>query len=136
MKAIAKRKHETKAAGRTSKDLGRLGEKMAVRFLRSRGYNIFKNNYSCPLGEIDIVAEHGNCLVFVEVKTRTSERFGPPLSSITWQKERHIIRNCLFYLKRHSAMDRLWRIDVIGIMLSSEGKLETLEHVKNAVIVQ
>jgi putative endonuclease len=133
LKAIAKRKHETKAAGRSNQDTGAAGERIASGFLREHGYRILGTNYRTPFGEIDIIAGHYGYTVFFEVKTRFSDRFGPPLASITRSKQRHIILNCLFYLKRHKLLDTPCRIDAIGIMLSSEGKLETLEHVKNAV---
>ncbi len=124
------------AAGRTNLNTGSIGENLAVKFLRSRGYQILERNYRTPLGETDIVAQRGGCLVFFEVKTRYTDMFGPPLSAITWQKQKHIIRNCLIYLKRRGLVDALCRIDVIGITLTPNGELESLEHVKDAIQIE
>ena len=130
---MAERNPEAPAAGRSNRDTGAAGEKIASAFLRARGYKILETNYRTPFGEIDIIAGHSGHTVFFEVKTRFSDNFGPPLASITRNKQRHIIRNCLFYIKRRGLADTPCRIDAIGIMLSSSGKLETLEHVKDAI---
>jgi putative endonuclease len=67
-----------------------LGEKLAKDFLERRGYRIVETNYRCPEGEIDIVAEHKDCLVFVEVRTRKKLEFGSPEESITSAKKERI----------------------------------------------
>lgn len=122
-----------RAAGRTNRDTGSIGEQAAANFLKSRGYRIVSRNYRSLSGEIDLIASHLGFTVFVEVKTRHTNKFGPPLSSITWQKEKHIIRNCLCYLKRYRLLDTPCRIDVIGIKLDQAGNVETLEHVRDAI---
>jgi len=114
-------------------DIGAIGEKLAVKFLISRKFKILVKNFSCSLGEIDIVARQNNYTVFFEVKTRTSERFGSALESVTHKKQKHIIRNCQYYLKKHNLLDAPCRIDVIGIKLDRNGQLETLNHAKDAV---
>ncbi|MFH1552444.1 MAG: YraN family protein [Candidatus Omnitrophota bacterium] len=118
---------------RTRQITGRLGEKIAGRFLASRGFIILRRNFSTPFGEIDLIAEKNGCIIFLEVKTRTSERFGPPLSSVTKTKQEHIIRNCQYYLKRYGLHGKPCRIDAIAVNLEPGGKLEKLEHVKNAI---
>ena len=60
------------------KELGQKGEDLALRFLKKNGYRIYTTNYSCKLGEIDIIAKEKDTLAFIEVKTRTSTAFGPP----------------------------------------------------------
>ena len=72
------------------KELGARGEELAVRYLKNRGYRILERNYRIKLGEIDIIARDRNTLVFVEVKARSSNRFGHPKSAITPQKQRKI----------------------------------------------
>ncbi len=118
---------------RINQDTGKLGEKIAERFLASRDFSILDRNYATPFGEIDLVAKQNGYTVFLEVKTRVSERFGPPLSSITEIKKKHIIRNCRFYLKRHGLLEAPCRIDAIGISLNSQLELQVLKHVKNAI---
>ncbi|MCK5450526.1 MAG: YraN family protein [Candidatus Omnitrophica bacterium] len=115
--------------------IGKLGEEIASNFLKTRGYSILEKNLSTPFGEIDLISKKDNILVFFEVKTRRSERFGPVLSAITEKKKGNIIRNCLYYIKRYNLSDQLCRIDAIGIKLNANGKLEVLRHVKNAIEV-
>jgi len=112
---------------------GKVGEKLAERFIRSRGFVILDRNPRTPFGEIDLVAEDNGVLVFLEVKTRVSERRGPPLASITDCKRRHMIRNAAYYLRYRGGVERTCRIDVIGIILDRRGKLIVLKHVKNAI---
>ncbi|MDD5634485.1 MAG: YraN family protein [Candidatus Omnitrophica bacterium] len=120
----------------TNQEIGRIGEKMANKFLKKRKYAILARNYITPLGEIDIVAAEKDFLVFFEVKTRISEKFGPPLASITEYKKRHIIRNCQYYLLREKLQDSPVRIDAIGITLDNNGNLLILKHVRNALQIQ
>ncbi len=113
--------------------IGALGEKIAEKFLRSRGFRILDKNFSAPFGEIDLVAKKENCIVFVEVKTKTNAAFGEPLEAITKKKQRHILKNCQFYLKRHNLVDNSWRIDAIGIELDRDKEVRILRHVENAI---
>ncbi len=112
---------------------GQRGEKIAEMFLLSRGFKIISRNYKTPLGEIDIITSRGGYTVFVEVKSRVSERFGTPLESITPHKKAHIIRNCLYYLNKHKLQDSPCRIDLVSVKLSPDGKLESLKHIENAI---
>jgi putative endonuclease len=75
---------------RERKNKGDRGEDWAAAFLRKEGYCILERNYRCPLGEMDIIAREGKTIVFVEVKTRSSDRFGSPQSAIGPQKQRRM----------------------------------------------
>lgn len=119
--------------GQTRQQTGKLGERIAKIFLIRRGFSILAKNFSTPFGEIDLVAEQNGYIVFFEVKTRTSERFGPPVSAITRIKQKHILKNCQYYRKRYRLYNRPCRIDVIAISLDMYGKLQVLRHVKNAI---
>ncbi|MGB2630976.1 MAG: YraN family protein [Candidatus Omnitrophota bacterium] len=121
---------------RTNQGIGKLGEGIAEKFLTSRGYKVLHRNFTTPFGEIDIVATQRSCTVFFEVKTRISEKFGSPLSSITRKKQKHILRNCQFYLKRRGLCGVPCRIDAISINLDQMGELKILRHVKNAIIIK
>ena len=116
-----------------NKAIGTLGETIAESFLVSKKFAILERNFRTPFGEIDIVASKNNCLVFVEVKTRTTNRFGRPLESITTKKKKTIVKNCLYYLMINNFMPMDHRIDVIGIKLKYNGDLETLKHAVNAI---
>jgi putative endonuclease len=94
---------------------GKKGEEKALAVLKKEGYKIIEKNYRNPLGEIDIIAEEGGYLVFVEVKKRNTARFGGPFSAVDEKKKRHIIGSAMFYLKDHKCFDRKVRFDVVGI---------------------
>ncbi len=110
--------------------LGALGEERAEAFLRERGYRIRERNYRCPLGEIDIVAEEGDTIVFVEVKTRKGLAFGWPKEAVGRRKMRKLSQVASFYLKEKGLLERKARFDVVSIILSPEG--EDIEILPNA----
>jgi putative endonuclease len=119
--------------GRERKMTGAAGERIASSFLKKLGYRILKSNFRTPFGEIDIVAKHKDIMVFVEVKSRTTSSFGPPYLSVTKSKERHIVKNALFYLKRRGIINACWRIDIVSVKLNYDRKLESIELIENAV---
>ena len=121
---------------RNNRDIGKLGERMAEKFLASRGFRIMERNFSTPFGEIDLIVKQADFTVFVEVKTRISERFGSPLSSITKEKQKHILKNCNFYLKRHSLYEKPCRIDAISVMLNEKQELMILKYLRNAIVIK
>jgi ribonuclease HII len=118
---------------RGTRRLGQLGEQLAAQHLDEQGYVICEKNYRCAVGEVDIVALDGECLAFVEVRTRKSKRFGSPEESITTAKKQKLIEVAQTYLQEHESLPLDWRIDVVSVQLSSQGKLGRLELIKNAV---
>jgi putative endonuclease len=110
--------------------LGRYCEDKAVRFLKKNGYKILERNYRSRFGEIDVITRVGGCLVFVEVKSRSSPLFGPPYLRITKKKRRSIIKNALSYLKKTSSIDAECRIDIVSISLDK--KDDQIELIKDA----
>jgi len=115
------------------RQIGEWGEAVALRHLESTGYRIRARNWRTPEGEVDIVAEDGDTIVFVEVKARTTRNFGWPEESITSAKRRRLQRVAWAYLEAHEMLDAIWRIDVIAIDRSSSGAVERLEHYVSAV---
>lgn len=83
-----------------NKKIGSLGEELAVEILKSKGYYIIRRNFSCPYGEIDIIAVRDKKLAFVEVKTRTSAYYGDPADAVDFKKQRHIRNAAGYYLSR------------------------------------
>lgn len=106
------------------------GEDLAEQYLKKNGYKILERNYSKRYGEIDIVAINNNILVFVEVKTRSSNRFGSPLEAITHWKLRSVIKTAQYYKITHPKLPEQMRIDAISVIISSDGS-PTIEHIKN-----
>ena len=115
------------------RDTGILGEKLAKDFLKKRGYHILETNYRCPEGEIDIVAKHKDSLVFIEVRTKTSQEFGSPEESITPVKRERMRATASHYQQTHNNLPLSWRIDVIAVELNQEGKLSRIDIIENAV---
>jgi putative endonuclease len=115
------------------KRTGDAGEKAAARFLISRGYSILDTNFRCRYGEIDIIARHKECLVFVEVRTKKSLAFGTPQESITRSKMDKLILTAQTYMQQHEDMSLNWRIDVIAIVLEGDGTVRSIELLEGAV---
>jgi putative endonuclease len=109
--------------------LGIEGEEAAVRFLKKKGYKIVSRNFRSPVGEMDIIAEEGDTLVFVEVKTRTDDSFGHPFEAVTRTKREKLRKVALSYLK-HSRQEAASRFDVLSI--ERDGDSYRIEHIKDA----
>ena len=97
--------------------LGILGEELAFHELRRRGYKVLLRNYECALGEIDLIAKHRGFLVFIEVKTRSSDAMGAPAEAVTPEKRRQIVRVAQYYLKRYGIHDTACRFDVAAVRI-------------------
>lgn len=95
--------------------LGNTGETAAAGYLQGRGYRILQRNYRNPMGEIDLVARDQKTLVFVEVKTRRSRRFGSAKTWVTVKKQRRLSRVALVYLKQNDQMNTRARFDVVTV---------------------
>ncbi len=101
----------------TRQKFGEQGESLAVWFLKKKGYKILEQNYRTKLGEIDIIAREKKTIVFVEVKSRRSIRYGNPKWSVTHQKQRKISMVALQYLKSIRQTDAKARFDDIHCRL-------------------
>ncbi len=129
-----------------SKQVGNLGERIAEKFLRDKGYQILDRNYSFWLkgspqkGEIDIVARKEETITFVEVKTLTESNRGPssvgisPEEKVNFSKQRKIIKTAQSWLmKKKIPLDSRWQIDVIAIKIDAKTNRAKVQHFKNAV---
>lgn len=106
---------------------GKRYEAMATSFLKQKGYEIIKNNYSNKLGEIDIICKDNDIYVFVEVKFRTSSKLGRPIEAITAQKLHKITMTATKYLKEHKLLDSQIRFDAIEILN------DEIRHIENII---
>jgi putative endonuclease len=109
---------------------GMRGETLAVWYLEKNGYKILEQNYRNRMGEIDIIAREKKTLVFVEVKSRRSIRYGSPKWAVTPKKQRKISMVALYYLKATKQIDVKARFDVVAI--TSNRDEPQIEIVKNA----
>ena len=110
---------------------GALGEVYAARYLRDRRYTILSANYRTRLGEIDIVAEKDDILIFVEVKTRSEGMIALPAESVGTEKQRRIAMAAAQYLHGEKP-GRISRFDVIEVYLDAHGSLSDIRHIQNA----
>ena len=110
---------------------GAEGERAAAEFLKAQGYRILARNYRTRWGEIDLIAEDGRTLVFVEVKARRDDRFGGPGAAITPAKQARIARLAQQYLAWRRLGDRLCRFDVVMI-LGDDPKTRRIELLTGA----
>ena len=109
-----------------TKIYGVTGEQEAKNYLIKKGYKIVKMNFSCKIGEIDIIAMDKDTLVFVEVKARNTAMFGLPREAVTAKKQYKIRRIAELYLQRYSTLDQKIRFDVIEILG------DKITHIENA----
>lgn len=104
--------------------LGAEGERAAKAFLLDRGFLILHENYTTPLGEIDLICRDGDEVVFVEVKARKSLEFGPPQSSVTLTKQRQIAKAAALFLEREGLAEAACRFDVVAVMFRGKARPE------------
>jgi len=110
--------------------IGQSGETLAAEYLSRNGYTLLERNYRTRTAEIDIIAKEGDCLCFIEVKTRTSLRKGLPKESVHHTKQQKLISGATFYLKEKKLSNLRVRFDVVDIMITHDTPAITL--IKNA----
>jgi putative endonuclease len=113
------------------KQIGKLGEEIAAKYLLDKGYQLLDQNFNVKYGEIDLVALDKDCVVFVEVKTRTSAAFGNPEDSVTPAKIERMQNAALLWMQAHTEVPDDWRMDVIAIVLGHENDITDLQHFVN-----
>ncbi len=120
-----------------NKNFGNIGEEIACDYLFNNGYSVIERNYTCKIGEIDIIALDHNKkedeLVFVEVKTRANNNCGNPADSVNYYKQRHIYRTAEFFLMMNKLEKMICRFDVIEV-LNTSSKQTAINHIQNAII--
>ncbi len=114
---------------------GKRGEEIAVKTLKKRGYKIIDRNVRLASGEVDIIARQKRTVVFVEVKTRTSDRFGSPAAAVDAAKQRKLTRLAAEWLQAHRLEDAAARFDVVSVVLDGRGG-ERVEVFENAFEAQ
>ena len=113
-----------------NKETGKLGEDIAVHYLKQNGYVILDRNFECRQGEIDIIALDKKEIVFIEVKTRTSNKYGTPSEAVNKIKQKHMLQTIKYYLYIRNLSDELIRIDVIEVYIKNN--VYKVNHIKQA----
>lgn len=108
---------------------GSAGESAAAAYLKKKGYKIVGQNFTCRFGELDLIAQKGNYIVFVEVKTRKNERFAEAREFVTRAKQERVLRAAMLWLQSNET-DLQPRFDVIEVV--GEGLRQTIRHIENA----
>ena len=118
-----------------NRELGDLGENISARYLVSKGYEIILQNYAKPWGEIDIIAKHGEIVVFVEVKSskkKSEGAFNPELRA-DLVKLNKVIKTAMLFLEYElKSQDTQWRVDVISVIFDDIREKANITHFKNA----
>ena len=114
------------------KRLGEWGEAEAQRYLETLGYVFVDRNYRTQEGEIDLVMQDDDIVVFVEVKTRISNKFGAPEESVSKVKRQRLQRAAWAFLQEHEMLNASWRIDVVAIEANPNRTILRLDHYPNA----
>jgi putative endonuclease len=115
-----------------TREKGALAEDAAAEYLAAEGCRIIERNFRTPLGEIDLIAEEEDVLIFVEVRSRRGVSQGLPQETVNRRKQQRIRRVATQYLKRRFDMDRLCRFDVVGILLGDRSQIESVEWIRDA----
>ncbi|MBP5200893.1 MAG: YraN family protein [Schwartzia sp.] len=118
-----------------TKKVGDSGEAFAAEYLAGKGLSILERNYRTPMGEIDLIAQDGRELVFVEVKTRKSERYGQPALAVGPEKQRRILRAAVWYTSKRQGELPPCRFDVVEVYAPEDGAW-SLRHLEGAFEAQ
>lgn len=115
----------------STKKIGDAGEDLACSFLKKQGFKILERNFRIRGGEIDIVAKQGQELIFIEVKSRFSHKYGQPAESITPWKLNALKKTAMFYIVQNSWGDKPYRIDLVGIDYTDSKSNPAIELIQN-----
>ena len=121
---------------KSRKELARIGEDAAARYLQSRGYSIVERNYRTDLGEIDIIARQGRDLVFVEVKSRTPSDSFSPAESVTRAKRDKVVKLARLYIAQHRSQEERCRFDVAEVALADSGRVISVRLIAGAFLAK
>ncbi len=116
--------------GKDNRSKGSAGEQMAAEYLTQKGLTIIARNYRYDHGEVDLVCQDGDELVFVEVKARTSRIFGEPEESVTESKQEQLRKVAEGYCQEFLLDDKFYRFDIVTVML--EGDKSIVRHFVDA----
>jgi putative endonuclease len=113
---------------------GLVGEVVAERWLRRRGWRLLQRRFRNGHRDIDLIAERDGTVAFVEVKARRGAWCGGPLEAVNWKKRRELERSALIWIDRHGRGGEHYRFDVIGVLI--DGRRVRVRHVENAFFVR
>lgn len=110
--------------------LGELGERIAERWLKGRGWRVVQRRFRSGHRDIDLVVEREGLVAFVEVKARRGVQFGDPVGAVNWRKQKELGRSARVWVARHGRLEEAYRFDVIGVLV--DGVRVRVRHVEDA----
>ena len=110
--------------------LGELGERIAERWLRDRGWQVIHRRFRSGHRDIDLVVAQSGLVAFVEVKARRGDLFGDPVGAVNWRKQKELGRSARVWISRHGRRDEAYRFDVVGVLLDKSNV--RVRHVEGA----
>jgi putative endonuclease len=111
-------------------ELGKVGEAIAARWLRRRGWRVVAERFRSGRRDVDLIVERDGTVAFVEVKTRQGTVFGDPIEAVSWRKRRELIRSAMVWADRFGPPGACYRFDVVGVVVT--GRDAKIRHVENA----
>lgn len=111
--------------------LGKKAEKLAEKFLRRKGHRLRARNYSCKYGEIDLITQYKNTIVFVEVRSQSSAKWGMPWDNLSRDKKEKVKRTARNYLYKYRLSNKPFRFDFIQLIFDGESAPE-IDHIEDA----
>lgn len=112
-----------------TRSTGKQYEELAEAYLKQRGLQLVSKNFQCRMGEIDLIMQEDDTLVFIEVRYRSNLAYGSPLESVTFSKQQKILKTAKYFIMRHAQFQHLnYRFDIVGI--SQQG--QAIEWLSNA----
>jgi putative endonuclease len=115
-------------------EFGELGERIAERWLKRKGWRVVQRRFRSGHRDIDLVVEREGTVAFVEVKARKGLAFGDPIEAVNWSKQRELVRSASVWIDRHGRPMESYRFDVVGVLV--EGDRVRIRHVQNAFSLQ
>ena len=114
-----------------NQEIGKIGENLATKYLEKCGYKIIFRNFKCKQGEIDIIAQYKQEIIFVEVKTRTNFNYGSPVDAVTHIKQKHIKKAIQYYLYKNNLYNVFIRVDIIEVYIKNHKY--NINHIKQII---
>ena len=112
---------------------GELGERIAERWLRERGWRVVQRRFRTGHRDIDLVVQQEGLVAFVEVKARRGDQFGDPVSAVNWRKQKELGRSARVWIARHGRAGEAYRFDVVGVLV--DGTRVRVRHVEGAFML-
>jgi len=132
--ALSGAKYSLAGMSAARQSLGLEGERVAARWLRTRGWRIVAHRFRSGRRDIDLVVERAGTVAFVEVKARRADCHGDPVEAVNWRKQRELGRSAAVWVERHGSPGLAYRFDVIGVLFTPAGV--RVRHVEQAFSVQ